>query len=195
MKIYSLLALILFAFKGCGETKDINVALDSLGIPSSAAAFKHDYRTNGGVTIRSTQELPQAALNAIDEGISTQIAKINAARPTWQNHNRLDQYYVLVIDPTAYSQIDLPGAPLIQMRSGTTAGTVIGIGGTRSILDHSYIVVPHQNGQNWRFTDYFREAVRNESEHDRECNEPNRQDPVYECEQFQGWNDVHPHFP
>jgi hypothetical protein len=121
MKLTLTLILMLALFKGCGETKDINVALDSLGIPSSAAAFKHDYRTAGGVTIRSTQELPQVALHAIDEGISIQIAKINAARPTWQNHNRLDQYYVLVIDPTAYSQIDLPGAPLIQMRSGTTA--------------------------------------------------------------------------
>jgi hypothetical protein len=196
MKILFTLTLILTLFKGCGETKDINVALDSLGIPSSAAEFKHDYRTIGGVTVKSTQELPQVALNAIDQGILWQIDRINHARPTWNAHNQLSQYYVLVIDPTAYSVDDrILGAPLIQLQGGTTAGTVIGIGGTRSILDHSYIVLPHQNGQNWRFIDYFREAVRNESEHDRECNEPNRQDPVYECEQFQGWNDVHPHFP
>lgn len=192
MKLLAL-ALALVLFKGCGETKDINVALDSLGIPSSAAEFKHDYRTNGGVTVRSTERLPQAALNAIDEGISTQIAKINAARPTWGVRS-LSEYNVLVIEPTAYSEIDLPGAPLLQLRGGTTAGTVIGILGSKS-MDKAYIVVPHQNGQNWRFIDYFREAVRNESEHYRECNEPDRNDPVYECEQFQGWNDVHPHFP
>lgn len=197
-QLLALILLVIFtiAFKGCGETKGINVALDGLGIPTSAANFKHDYRTPQGVMVRSTQELPASALNAIDEGIRMQIARTAQYRPEWTAHNQLSQYAVLVIEPTAYSQIDVPGAPLIQLSGGTTAGTVIGIGGTKSIVDRSYIVIPHQNGQQWRFVNFFREAVMNESEHDNECNNPNRQSPVAECEMFQGWQDVHPHqFP
>ncbi len=193
MKLLLTLTLILFLFRGCGEQKDIYTALDSIGIPSSAANLQYDYVTPGGVKVRSTQALPSVALSAIDEGITIQIGKINTARPTWGVRN-LNEYNVLVIEPTAYSEIDLPGAPLLQLRGGTTAGTVIGILGSKS-MDRAYIVVPHQNGQQWRFIDYFREAVRNESEHYRECSVPTRGDPVYECEQFQGWNDVHPHFP
>ena len=191
-----LLALLLFSFFiSCSEKKGILAALSSVGIPGTAAEFRYSYTTPGGVSVQSTQEIPPRVLDIIDTSINLQITRISLARPTWNNHISLSNYSVLLIDPTAYSQIDLPGAPLIQLPGGTTAGTVIGIHGTRKTVDLSYIVVPHQNGQNWRFLEFFSQAVYNESEHDRECNEPSRLAPYQECDQFSGWNDVHPHFP
>ncbi len=194
-QLLALILLVIFtiAFKGCGETKGINVALDGLGIPTSAADFKHDYRTPQGVVVRSTQELPAIALNAIDEGIRMQIDRLDHLRPMWNNYKDIRQYKVLVVEPGAYSTVDLPGAPLLMLRDGvTTAGTVIGIGGTAS-LGTTYIIVPHQKGQNWRFMDFFKEAVHNESEHARECNEPSSENPSPECTKFFGVNDKHPH--
>ncbi len=189
------LILMLALFKGCGEQKDIYTALDSIGIPSTAANLQYDYVTPGGVKVRSTQALPQVAIDAIDDGIRTQIARTATYRPQWLAMNSVDRYSVLVIEPTAYSEFDVPGAPLIQLRGGTTAGTVIGVGGTKS-LDRAYIIVPHQVGQSWRFIDFFRDAVKNESEHVNECSNPDRNNPEPECDLFQGWKDVHPHqFP
>lgn len=192
LKYLLFISLITFS---CGTNNRIHKALDSIGIPAHFADLKHDVTTPGGVHVVSTQPIPAEALATIDAAISLQISKISAARPTWVNHTRLDQYSVMLIDTDTYSTVDMPGAPLIQLRGGTTAGTVVGILGTRQTLDRSYIVVPHQNGQNWRFMDYFFQAIRNESEHDRECNEPNRLAPFSECEQYATWNDVHPHFP
>lgn len=187
--------LLLLSVLSCGPDKGIYVALDSIGIPAHVAQFQYQVTTPGGVNVQSTVVVPAAALATIDAAISLQIDRISAARPAWVNYRRLDQYSVLLVDPTAYSEIDLPGAPLLQLRGGTTAGTVIGILGTVKTVDRSYIVVPHQAGQQWRFMDFFFQAIRNESEHARECNEPNRLNPAAECEQFSGWQDVHPHFP
>lgn len=191
----ALIFLALLFTASCGNDDRIHKALDSVGIPKHLAELKYTVTTPGGVRVLSTQPIPDAALATIDAAISLQIARISAARPAWTAHTRLDQYSVMLIDTETYSTVDMPGAPLIQLRGGTTAGTVVGILGTRQTLGRSYIVVPHQNGQNWRFMDYFFQAVRNESEHDRECNEPNRLEPYAECEQYTGWNDVHPHFP
>jgi len=187
---------MLLSVLSCGPEKGIYVALDSVGIPGNVAQFRYQVTTPGGVSVQSTQIVPAEALSTIDAAIGLQIDRISAARPAWVNYRRLDQYSVLLVDPMAYSEIDLPGAPLLRLQGGgTTAGTVIGILGTRKTVDRSYIVVPHQNGQDWRFMDFFFQAIRNESEHARECNEPNRLDPSPECEQFAGWQDVHPHFP
>jgi len=191
-----LIILMLLSVLSCGPEKGIYVALDSVGIPGNVAQFRYQVTTPGGVSVQSTQIVPAEALSTIDAAIGLQIDRISAARPAWVNYRRLDQYSVLLVDPMAYSEIDLPGAPLLRLQGGgTTAGTVIGILGTRKTVDRSYIVVPHQNGQDWRFMDFFFQAIRNESEHARECNEPNRLDPSPECEQFAGWQDVHPHFP
>lgn len=188
--------LMLLSVLACGTDKGIYAALDSVGIPGNVAQFRYQVTTPGGVSVQSTQVVPAEALSTIDAAIGLQIDRISAARPAWVNYRRLDQYSVLLVDPMAYSEIDLPGAPLLRLHGGgTTAGTVIGILGSRKAVDRSYIVVPHQNGQDWRFMDFFFQAVRNESEHARECNEPNRLDPSPECEQFAGWQDVHPHFP
>lgn len=187
---------MLLSVLACGPDKGIYAALDSVGIPAHVAQFRYQVTTPGGVSVQSTQVVPAEALATIDAAIGLQIERISAARPAWVNYRRLDQYSVLLVDPMAYSEIDLPGAPLLRLHGGgTTAGTVIGILGSRKAVDRSYIVVPHQNGQDWRFMDWFFNAIRNESEHARECNEPNRLDPSPECEQFSGWQDVHPHFP
>jgi hypothetical protein len=187
------LTLLVLGFKGCGHEKDINQALDAVGIPSSAAEFKHNYKTPAGIEVKSVVDLPPHALFAIDQGILIQIDRLDHLRPMWNNYKDIRQYKVLVVEPGAYSTVDLPGAPLLMLRDGvTTAGTVIGIGGTAS-LGTTYIIVPHQNGQSWRFMDFFKEAVHNESEHARECNEPSRENPSPECTKFFGVNDKHPH--
>ena len=191
-----LIILMLFSVLSCGPDKGIYAALDSVGIPASVAQFRYQVKTPGGVQVQSTIVVPAAALAAIDAAIGLQIERISAARPAWTSYRRLDQYSVLLVDPMAYSEIDLPGAPLLRLHGGgLTAGTVIGILGSRKTVDRSYIVVPHHAGQDWRFMDFFFQAIRNESEHARECNEPNRLNPSPECEQFATWNDTHPHFP
>ena len=125
------LTLLVLGFKGCGHEKDINQALDAVGIPSSAAEFKHNYKTPAGIEVKSVVDLPPHALFAIDQGILIQIDRLDHLRPMWNNYKDIRQYKVLVVEPGAYSTVDLPGAPLLMLRDGvTTAGTVIGIGGT-----------------------------------------------------------------
>ena len=131
-----LLVLIASGFKGCGHEKDINQALDAVGIPSSAAEFKHNYKTPAGIEVKSVVDLPPHALFAIDQGILIQIDRLDHLRPMWNNYKDIRQYKVLVVEPGAYSTVDLPGAPLLMLRDGvTTAGTVIGIGGIYSAED------------------------------------------------------------
>lgn len=193
MKHAILLLLVLALFKGCGEDKNINQGLDAIGIPSSHAEFKHEYTTPFGVKVRSTVKVPPQALDAIDRGILEQLDRINRAKPEWTNRQSPSQYAVLFVDPMATNVETEPGSPAILIKGVQSAGTVIGWNGDAG-MKRSYIVAPHQDATQWRYLDYLKRTIWYESEHDRECNEPNERQPSDECRYYQTVNDVHPHF-
>ena len=193
MKALILISLVLVFFKGCGEEKNINQGLDAVGIPSSHAEFKHSYRTPRGVDVKSTVEVPMNVLFTIDQGILMQLDRINIARPDWKNKLNPNQYAVLFVDPMATNVETDPGSPAILIKGIQSAGTVIGFNGDAG-MKQSYIVAPHQADTQWRYIDYLRRTIWYESEHDRECNEPDPKNPSNDCYHFRGVNDIHPHF-
>lgn len=189
------------------ERKDVWRALDQLGIPKHKAKLKYRYTTPKDVFVWSTVEVPPRQLKLIDEGIAMQIEAVGRHRPEWKLFRRHEDYAVLVIDPMATNRVNDPGSPaLIVSQMGQpqtqTAGTTIGTKWkpityadgsyklTGTTLDRPYIVLPHQEETQWRYTDYFRNSTRNESEHVVEY--INNYDGDYLA--HTGANDVHPHF-
>lgn len=195
-------------YPACSASDDdmdaIYRALDGVGIPKSEAGFKIVTRTPGGSCVRSVVAVPPEALAAIDTGIRTQIERAGSYNPTWTRKTNLNQYRVLFVEPSTFhaphprdgekctTLVNTPGSPCLLVKGVQSAGTVIGAG-TMSPLGQIYIVLPHQQGQQWRFLDYLAASARNESEHDRECSEEGLQGE--NCIKFQTQSDVHPHWP
>lgn len=196
------------------EREDIWDALDvHLGIPKSYAKLRLRWWWPWGASLRQytpkgacvwgTVKVPQAQLELIDEGVAEQIRNSSAVYPNWTKCRKISDYSVLVIDPMAINRVTEPGSPAIVVKGNQqAAGSGIGLAwegsvredGTYSLpgtaIDTPYIVVPHQAAQGWRFENYWRDSIRNESEH--------------WALAFNNWalrlhytgaNDVHPIFP
>lgn len=187
--ILSLVLLSSLGFRGCGDAKKVWDALDrEAGIPRHHARFAKEYRTPGGVPVTSTVDVPANVLPFIDAGINRQIGCYNAKYPFWSRYKLLGEYKVLFIEPSGVSEVSLPGAPIIHVGGYGSAGTCIGCNPISAVRPDLYIVLPHQKAQNWRFTEYLKNAADYESEHVREF----RND--YNI--FIQWahsGDVHPH--
>lgn len=164
-------------------------SLDGCGIPKSNADLRHSYTTPGGARVMSTVAVPTTALADIDTGISNQIHRHDREYPHWANYRNLSDYDVVLIDPMAINVENEPGAPSIFVSGVQTAGTCIGVQ-PRSPAKKPYIIAPHQEGQGWRYRDYFMRTIWHESEHVRE-----RQNDIGIFLSYTGANDVHPHVP
>jgi hypothetical protein len=204
---FLLLAFAVTGFKGCGKTADLYRAADGYGIPTSDIQFTKHYTTPGGSIVDSVVDVPPAALQALDDGVRIQIEAINRARPDWNLGRTLKEYRFAFIEPTRNGvtgqrcvnvETD-PGSPCLYIKGIQTAGTVLGIQPFSPLKDHPVIVLPHQGASGWSHLDYLRNSARNESEHRRECFDQIKVDGKYrkppECLQYQGANDVPPHFP
>lgn len=137
--------------------------------------------THGGVRIASPVTLPAVALDAIDEGIQTQIDKATAAHPDWTEFDNLADYEIKFIAPQAINNVNDPGSPAIIVQGIQAAGTV-------DYTGYPTIILPYQ--ANWDFLDYLKRAAQFESEHVRLWG--NNKTLFY---YFTGSNDVHPIFP
>lgn len=147
------------------------------------------FRTPGGVSVSSvTNYVPDAALEAIDEGIRNQIERISAAHPEWAARANLVDYRVMFINPMAENVETDPGSPALIVYGIQSAGTCVGIGGDGFTLD--FIVLPHQVDTSWAHIDYLMHSAWYESEHIREWFNDTA---VFNS--FLGTGDIHPHFP
>lgn len=160
-------------------------SVNGLTIPTS---FSFQSVSHGGVAVQANVNVPLAALDLIDEGISMQIERSHAEHPEWPAGNGLSEYELIFIDPMAENQVNDPGSPALIVAGQQAAGTCIGSWGTRMI-----IVLPQQQATNWSHTDYLRESARNESEHIRLGFAANNAKNAFDY--FQGPNDIHPIFP
>lgn len=153
--------------KACkGKDKEIYKNLDDVGIPKSEAKFKHTFVSPGGVKVLSTVPVPAVALLEIDDGISRTIRQHAAVYPTWEKNRNLNEWQVLFVEPRAINQQQEPGSPAIHVRGIQSCGTVIGIGYKEAAeRETQFIVLPHQQGQNWRFLNYLNNCAAHESDH------------------------------
>lgn len=170
--------------------------LTGVGIGAQYARFnrKYDKVTPGGVKVMSTVPVAAHALRLLDEGITNQITRHNNAFPHWQFGKQLSDYTVLFVDPMVTNKETEPGSPALAVHGGEfgviqTAGTCIGVW-PHSAADKPYIVLPHQEEQDWHFTDYLMRSAWHESEHIREF--------LNDWAVFQSYaiaGDIHPHVP
>jgi hypothetical protein len=148
--------------------------------PGGAPGPDYAYRTTKGASVRSSVPVPEAALAAIDEGVSAQISRMPAE---WMNVRRVADYSVRFTDPEAWNQ---DGSPALVVGGIQTAGTVKGLGSGGDV----YILLPHQQSVDWRYLDYLMHSAWHEAEHysewfnDREV-----------FDRYAVANDVHPHRP
>jgi len=164
-----------------------------LGIDKKYRQFKKYYTTVNGVVVRSTVDVPNENLRLIEEGITNQITRHNAAFPNWSAHKSLSDYEVLIIDPMCTNEYTEPGSPCIEVNGWHSAGTCIGTY-PRTNIKRPKIVVPHQADTNWQFKDYFMRSVWHESEHVREwVNQEN--EPTGRFYFYANSGDIHPHVP
>lgn len=165
--------------------------VDVFGVPLPET-FPINATTPGGIRVASVVPVPDSVLPLLDEGITNQLDRINAAKPEWANYKNLSDYIVLFIEPMATNKETDPGSPAIIVKNGLSytqaAGTCVGLGnqGTGAPM----IVLPHQEATNWSHTDYLMHSVWNESEHVREWT--NDQTVFWS---FTNAGDIHPHFP
>lgn len=144
-----------------------------------------DQHTKKGVTVVSPVVVPDAALDAIDEGIAIQISKMPA---TWAQARRVTDYPVHFVAPEATNQDGSPALIVSGTQSaGTVAGTLCGLnsGGASGT---PYLKLPYQT--DWQYLDYLRNSVQFESEHLSESKN--------DCQEFMKWtgpSDRHPHRP
>lgn len=150
--------------------------------------FPFSFRTPGGVRVRSVAEVPASAQRLIDSGIRTQIDRTMAGRPTWTKSRSLFDYDLIFIEPMAINS-NPEGSPALIAWGIQCAGCCIGIGGNS--YPRPTIVLPHQEDQNWRFTEYLENSARYESEHIALW----VNDPTGEFWDFLGAHDIHPIFP
>jgi hypothetical protein len=145
----------------------------------------YSYGTLAGVRVTSPVEVPPEALEAIDEGIQAQIARMPAG---WANARQPRDYSVKFVAPEAQNQ---DGSPALIVAGVQTAGTVAGtLCGLRSDDESGtpYIKLPYQDG--WQYLEYLKNSAWNEGEHFSES--------ANDCNEFMKWtgaNDVHPHRP
>lgn len=181
--IIAVVAFVLWRKLGKGQY----ITMHGVRIPKK---FPYEFRTHGGVLVRSVVDISVGIQAWIDEGIQRQIDAVGRLRPTWTACRRLSGYTVLLVEPMSYYSGDNPtiqGAPQLNVSDGRTAsGMCIGTGDTYS---EPCAVIPHQAGQAWRFPEYFINSVRYESEHLTMW--ANDRAMYY---QYQGGEDVHPIF-
>lgn len=181
--------LVFFRTKASVD-QGIKKALVELGFEVRDLKFDYEYTTPKGVRVRSVVHIPDTAFNDIDVGIENQLTRHNAKYPQWQNYKLHSDYDVLVIEPTSVAVINTPGAPTIDVKGIQAAGTCIGVHFRRQWPDKPYIVVPHQQKQEWRFRTYLVNSIWAESEHVRLY----KNDTVL-FSFFRGERDVHPLIP
>src|SRR5690606_30971812 len=104
-------------------------------------------------------------------GLNDMIRRSKLHFPDWQFWGVPSAYHVLFIDPMAYNKINDKGSPAIVVRTIQAAGTGIGWW-PRAASRRMSIVLPHQAGQNWSFTNYLFNSVANEGAHFRALNDP-----------------------
>lgn len=146
------------------------------------------YATPGGAQVVSVVPVPADVLPLIDEGITNQLTRINAAKPDWANKRNISDYHIFFIDPMATNQVNDPGSPALIVSGYQTAGTCVGVAGDG--FGGDFIVLPHQQATQWRYRSYLVNSAWSESEHIREWF--NDTGVFYG---FLGTGDVHPHFP
>jgi hypothetical protein len=163
-----------------------------LGIDKTFRQFKKNTKTPGGALVKSTTtDLPASALADIDAGLRSQIDRYARVFPHWDLHRNISDYEIHLIDPMGINEVTEPGSPCIFAQGFQTAGTCLGTY-PRTNIKRPVIVVTHQANQQWRFRDYFRNSITNESEHVKEWKHT-----AYKPENlfwvFATSGDVHPH--
>jgi hypothetical protein len=161
------------------------------GIGKHLAQFKHSYTTPKGARVWSTVQVPAEALTTVDEGLAEQIKWQFKKYPNWQNYRNVSDYDVLFIEPMGTNVETEPGSPHIKVNGISTAGTVVGMH-WRTNIKKPYLVIPHQQEQNWRFKSYLFHSIWHEAEH--ACEKVNADfDPKNLYIHYMTAQDVHPH--
>lgn len=160
-KIFLFIVIAALFLSACGD------GLKETGVIPIPESFAVQGTTPGGVSFKSTVAVPLSAQRLIDSGIQTQIDRTLIARPAWTNGRSLSSYQVYFIEPMGVYSGSIPsiqGAPILIVGDGRScAGTNLGTGG--NLYPRQVIVLPHQQAQGWRFTEYLENSARYESEH------------------------------
>lgn len=181
--------LIVTAFLACKKP----VVVDNLPVPIPPSFSKTFYQP-GYPPVYANVDVPQAALDAIRDGVAKQIRLSSAKFPLWVAVRHPDDYQIFLIDPQATNVETDPGSPALIVHppngigSIQACGTVIGVGN-----DHNgfpTLVMPHQVDSNWTHLPYLSSCSRNESEH--LAGWANDQAWFWS---WYGPNDVHPEWP
>lgn len=186
-------AFVLWLKHRSNEAHYIDGEFVSYGIDKKYRQFndKFTVSTSRGARVRSTVAVPTDFLTIIDTGLQSQIDRYNTKFPDWANHKLISDYDILIIDPMGINEETEPGSPHLKVNGISTAGTVLGMHWL-SNLKKPFIVVPHQKQQGWRFVDYFKWSIANESEHARE--RANRMfAPIDLYKYYMTVEDQHPH--
>lgn len=201
MTLYIVIAITIaaivgfFLLKRARHEKDIIAGLSAIGLPKELAQFKHKYKTQGGVEIWSTVEVPTQIFSVIDAGITRTRNRYKTVFPYWTEALTLPDYKVLFIDPNAEREA---GGPALYVSGGIkTAGTCIGLGVFPVTKKSQWIVAPHQAAYSWAYAkpraeeggvNYLEDTIANEAEHYIES-----ANDIGLFERFAITGDVHPH--
>lgn len=188
---------------------DIHQTLSAaIGVPEERSAFTSNGTTPKGARYYSVLPVPPEFLNAIDEGLQSQINRYNAVFPNWANYDQVADYDILIITGDAQNVETAPGSPAMYVQGIQTAGTNIGNSGVPRVKK-PYIVLPQQEfvlitvpatstepakfvrkdmPHPWGYLEYWTASVQWESEHVRES----VNDRGY-FEKFAISGDSHPH--
>lgn len=174
----------LFLWRG-RDKDDVWDGLTDLGIPKDHAMWKHEYTTQRGVSIRSVAALVlNSIFDTVDLGIRTTILRWRLKFPEWTKAIAHSDYRLLFVEP---QRTNRDGSPAVLVKGIQSAGTTIGLG-PAPITERPYLVIPHQAASHWRYRDYLRDSVANESDHYiAGCND------LVVFYWFLGRRDIHPH--
>lgn len=185
-----------FAIRHAEWKKIWNALVNEIGLDKRDANFKAKYstKTPGGAPVISVAAIPQKALQNLDIGLQNMIARHKREFPNSHKYLTIPEFAFVFIEPAGTTVETDPGAPYIKAMGIPTAGTSIGLG-PFPLVDHPYIVLPHQEAQNWSHMQYLANTSWYEAEHvhERFLDESGNGN-VDIFMSFSGANDKHPHY-
>jgi hypothetical protein len=128
-------------------------------------------RTPGGAEVnasRATGSIPSYVLKNIDIGVRNGVKRVTLAHPDWKNKTQISDYAFVFVNPMGVS-IDTPGAPTFTVNnfgspSVIASGAIMGLQANTG-PKRPYIVLPHQAGSSWKYSQYLVNTVLHEVIH------------------------------
>jgi hypothetical protein len=152
-----------------------------------------DQHTKKGVQVVSPVLVPDAALDAIDEGIQKAIDRMPAE---WTGGRDLAEYRVNFVTPDGCC--GSAGNPYLVRGGIQTWGYVSGISSDPTgNSDHMAIVMPHQQDNGWAHPEWVSGTAWSETEHllERKASIQRNDPEIFWKWQRAGADDTHPHRP